>query len=481
MPSLRATLLVGVSLLVVPLVLGLTGIVYVRARDHAERALHDRVRVRAENLAGLLECDHGRVELEVPYAALPEYARPEGGVFFTIYDAAGRVFASSPSLGEESLPPPPAWSEGNVVLGNLEAGPHGRPCVILALSTLVRIDEEGASPDEEGHGPPLSVERRRFRVQVALDRSESDRELASLATFLALLGGSATLLALLGAALLARRLLRPIHAMADRADSLTPDDPGRRLEPDRVVRELHGLAVKLNEAFDRLDEALRQQRRFTADASHELRTPTAILLANAELMLRRERSAEGYREGLERQRTTARRMATLVDDLLALARADSGNGVVAREPVDLVTVVRSVGEEQAPVAEEKGLELTLDLADAAPLTGDADRLAQLVANLLANALRHAASRVEIRVRADGDVVLEVRDDGPGIAEEHHPHLFERFYRVDAERSGEQGGTGLGLAIVAWIADAHGGTVGVESVPGEGATFRVELPRADRVS
>ena len=265
--------------------------------------------------------------------------------------------------------------------------------------------------------------------------------------------------------------------MAETARTLTPEEPDRRIEPDRVVTEMHSLARTLNSAFDRLGEALAQQKRFIADASHELRTPTAVLLSNAELLLRRHRDREEYRRGLERQRATARRMADLVRDLLTLARADAGHGELSVDDVSLTDIVREVCDESGAMARARGVELEV-VGDAdVRIAGDAGRLAQLVLNLVSNALEvtGAGGHVQVAVHVEGShAIVAVMDDGPGVPPEHQSRLFERFYRV-RERSSDGSGTGLGLAISSWIAQAHGGTISIESEPGEGATFRVVLP------
>lgn len=296
--------------------------------------------------------------------------------------------------------------------------------------------------------------------------------------FLGFAGAGVIGLSILCGLLVSRRVLRPIRRMTEEASRLSPEDPGRRLGPDHVVTELDSLAKTLNLALDRLGEALERQRRFTSDASHELRTPVSVLLANSELLLRRPRPAEEYVEGLTRQHRTAARMQRITEDLLTLARADANAADFEQNPVDLGDMVGSLCEEYKAVAHASEIDLHCGATRGVRVLGDSRYLSQLVTNLIGNAVKFTPSggRVEVGLAArDGRATLTVTDTGPGIPEDEQPRIFDRFHRV-AGGSGQEG-SGLGLAIVHWVARAHGGSVRVESVVGEGATFSVELPVA----
>jgi len=292
-------------------------------------------------------------------------------------------------------------------------------------------------------------------------------------------GAAVLVLGLAGGWLISRRVLRPVAAISATASKISADNLSERIDADVLDAELVDLARVLNEAFDRLQAAFDRQTRFTADASHELRTPLAVLRSQAELALSRPRSADEYRKAVEACLRAAERMTGLIERLLALARADAGHAALHREPVDLGRVVAETAAQFGPLAEQKGVTLTV-AAVPAVVTGDAAALGQVVANLVANAIQYnrPGGSVGLRLTADGGVVtLAVSDTGVGIAPEHRPHVFERFFRVDKARSRAAGGTGLGLAICKAIVEAHGGTIGFDSAPDEGSTFRVRLPGA----
>ena len=235
---------------------------------------------------------------------------------------------------------------------------------------------------------------------------------------------------------------------------------------------------RIEEAFDERTESEARLRQFIADASHELRTPVTTIRGYAELYrrgaLRQRRELD---EAMRRTEQEAVRMGTLVEDLLHLARLDQGRPL-ERAPVDLTAVAADAVLDAQAVAPDR----VIEVAGPGSLTvlGDEARLRQVTANLVGNALVHApGARIDVRVaRQDGHAVLEVADDGPGMAPEDAAKAFDRFYRSDASRQRHSGGTGLGLAIVEATVRALGGTVSIETAPGEGTTVRVELPAED---
>jgi signal transduction histidine kinase len=223
-------------------------------------------------------------------------------------------------------------------------------------------------------------------------------------------------------------------------------------------------------------DSLRRQREFAADASHELRTPLTIVRGSVEHLRRHQgEPVEQVGEALTDIESEVDRLTNLVDDLLLLARSDSGVIELRRESVDLSEVAGEALQRLRAQAQARGVELRLDAAPAA-VHGDPDRLRQLIAILIDNAIRHAPSGSAVRVGIRGETHpgFSVEDDGPGIRSEDLPHVFDRFWRA---ADAPAGGTGLGLSIAAWIAEHHGGRISASNRPGGGALFEVQLPRA----
>jgi two-component system, OmpR family, sensor kinase len=282
---------------------------------------------------------------------------------------------------------------------------------------------------------------------------------------------------------LSRRILAPIEQISGIAERISASNLSDRIDESKIMTELSRLAQVLNKMFGRLQESFDRQARFTADASHELRTPTSVILAQSELALAKQRSPEEYKEALQACYRAAKRMESLVDGLLTLARIDAGQLEIRDEPVDLRELVENAVAMLRPLADRKHIELKCDL-HTVEVAGDAERLGRVVANLVTNALTYNREGGQVRLQLVSDepnAVLTVSDTGIGIAEGDLPKIFERFYRADRARTGNGGGVGLGLAICHEIVRKHGGSIDVASTVGEGTSFTVRLPlrRLDR--
>jgi heavy metal sensor kinase len=314
-------------------------------------------------------------------------------------------------------------------------------------------------------------------VLVGRSVAREQAELRQLAITLGGTGAGLLAMGLLGGWLVATRAIRPIHAIGEAAEKISGSNLSRRIDVAETNSELGTLAQVLNAMFARLETAFDRQVRFTADASHELRTPLSIIYSNTELALSKERSVEEYRETLHSTFRAAKRMKSLVEGLLVLAGADAGKLAVNRQPLDLAPIVRDCAELVAPLAADRQVKVELNV-DSDQVSGDAMRLSQLMMNLLSNAILYNRpdGRVSVTLSTHEPwVLLQVTDTGAGVAPEHLPHLFDRFYRADASRSRESGGTGLGLAICKSIVEAHEGEISVVSEAGVGSTFSVRLP------
>ena len=277
---------------------------------------------------------------------------------------------------------------------------------------------------------------------------------------------------------ISRRALDPVDRITRTAQAITAQSLARRLPLRGVDDELERLSNTLNGMFARLDDAFRRTREFTADASHELRTPVAIIRSTAEVTRAQPRSAREYEAALDRILSETERTSRLIDDLLLLARADAGADSDPMEPIDLAQSLGDACEEGYILARAAGLRFTTAIPPTCATIGDPEGLRRLFLILLDNAVKFTpaggAVGVTMTIR-DLVAEIEIRDTGVGVAADDLPHIFERFYRVSPDRSRTTGGVGLGLAIAQWIATCHNGRIAVESEPGAGSVVRVTLP------
>ena len=294
----------------------------------------------------------------------------------------------------------------------------------------------------------------------------------------------ALLLAGAGGYFLARKTLAPIAEMASEARSMGAADLHRRLSIANERDELGQLARTFNELLDRLEASFEQQRRFMADASHELRTPVAILRSEAEVTLSRsERSPAEYRETLAILREESQRLTHIIEDLFTLARADAHQYPLTLRDTYLDEIAGEALGRARCLALSKSITLTSAITPDLPFHGDEALLGRMLLNLLDNAIKYSppGSTVSLSCRRDADrYVISVADNGPGVPAELQSRLFERFFRADKARSraeGETGGAGLGLAIARWIAEAHHGRLVLAHSGGSGSTFTATLPVA----
>jgi two-component system, OmpR family, sensor kinase len=316
------------------------------------------------------------------------------------------------------------------------------------------------------------------RFLIGRDVSE---ELAAMRRFAWLLAGAGSVVLLLGLAggwWVSTRALNPIGAISAAAARISTGDLTQRIQTADTSSELGQLASVLNETFARLQASFDRQAQFTADASHELRTPVSVVLTQTQSALHRERSGAEYRESLAACQRAAQRMRRLTESLLTLARLDTGEATAIREPCELDRLAREATEPLRPIAEEQKVTLEVE-STPTRCEGNAEQLGRVVTNLVSNAIcyNRPGGSVRVKVAAEpGAAVLTVTDTGQGIAPEHLPHLFERFYRADDSRNRRNGGgAGLGLAICKAIADAHHAALGVTSTQGQGSTFTLRIP------
>jgi len=278
---------------------------------------------------------------------------------------------------------------------------------------------------------------------------------------------------------LSGRSLAPVNRIMATAEGIGVQNLSRRLEVPKARDELRRLSETLNAMLDRIETSFKRITQFTADASHDLRTPVTIIRSTAEITLRRQRSVEEYREGLTTILETSVETSELLENLLTLARADAGAVGMEMHPLELGAHVKKAQQRALALSADKPLDVAA-VTPAEPVWVKADAIAidRLLLILLDNAVKYtpAGGRCEIALEQEGDrAKIRVRDTGIGIAEQDLQSIFERFYRADRARSRNIRGAGLGLAIARWITEMHGGTIAAESEVGEGTTFEVCLP------
>ena len=367
--------------------------------------------------------------------------------------------------------------DGNGAVIQRSPGGPATPLIEPAtIGTALRIGlPDHTSPDGDMRISGQTVNGRSGRYTILVGAGSEAVEV-TVETVLVLLAGAAPIVIAVSAAatyVLVRRSLRSVDAIRTRVADISTSDLTERVPVPNTVDEIAALAVTMNEMLARIEAGHDAQRRFVGDASHELRSPVTAILSALDV-------AAAHPELLNEQLATstlrpeAQRMESLVEDLLLLARADERGLTLHRRDVDLDDIASS---ELGRLLRQTSLTVAADLVPTR-LTGDPGGLSRVLRNLLDNAARHATSSIELRVRPDGDTaVLTVADDGPGIPEDDRARVFDRFVRLDWDRSRSGGGTGLGLAIVSEVVAAHGGSVSIGDRPGGGTLVRVQVPLA----
>jgi heavy metal sensor kinase len=459
--SLRLRLTVLTGLLTGGTVLLFALVFYLVLQDDLLDEVDGHLRGRAAQVIQTLTAD-GDLSNDnslPPPSALVEFTTP--GIYVALLAPDGQVRAASANVPGGHLPTAPdlidAAQHGSSATGTVTTGADEQ---LRLLITPVHLD---------GSPGPLLV--------VAESLEPLQRTLAQARLLLLICGTLALGLAASGAALLTGQALGPIARLTRAAASIAATGHyDQRVPLPRRGDEIGQLTTTINELIATVERTIGQQRQFLADTSHELRSPLTVVLANLNL-LRRDLDPRERELSVQEATAETQRMRRLVNDLLLLAQADAAQ-VIAQAPVRLDELV----EEVVATARRQTADHQVHTHVEGPVivTGDWERLTQLLRNLLENALYHTppGTRIDVRLhRSDNMAQLSVADIGPGIAMEHLPHIWDRFYRVDKARSRTLGGTGLGLAIVKYIAEAHGGNASVVSELAGGATFTVLLPLA----
>ncbi len=384
------------------------------------------------------------------------FSRHEGFDFQITRPAGWRFFANV-RLGETFLPLP-GEATASASFASVPVDSSGRWRIVSLLA--------------QGPEGPLTV-------QVARSLAPFDQESAELLNTFLLTCPVTLLIAVSGGYFLARHAMRPVQTMTRSANQISADRLNQRIDVDNPDDELGALARTLNQMIDRLERSFTEIQRFTADAAHELRTPLAVIRNEAEVALRATRTPEEYCRVLENLLEETNRLSTLADQLLFLCRQDAGLQSAKPETVAMDILVKEVVGNMHLVAEAKGIQLSLDNEFQAHVIADPSQLRRLFYNLLDNAIKYTMTGGKVMVSAqstNGILSIAIQDTGTGIPQEHLPHIFERFYRVDPARTGETG-AGLGLALCQSVVKGVGGTIRVHSQVGQGTNVFVDLPVA----
>jgi heavy metal sensor kinase len=324
-----------------------------------------------------------------------------------------------------------------------------------------------------------SADNRSFLIQVGEPMGDFFEAIARFRTAMLIAIPLLLLVATAGGYWMSTRALAPVDQITRAAQNITGHDLSTRVEVPQTGDEMQRLAETMNAMLRRIESAFLRITHFTADASHELRTPVALIRTQAELALRKSRSATEYREALEEILTESEHTSRLIENLMLLARADAGTEALKLERLDAAELAKSVFARGRTLAEAKSVKWNDEISNGAVwIQADALALSRLLLILIDNSVKYTPANGQIRVGVrgnNGSAVIEVQDTGIGISAEDLPHIFERFYRADKARSRESGGAGLGLSIGQWIAKAHGGEITVQSSPGGGSVFRVRIP------
>jgi len=468
------------------LLLGFSSTLYVLASDHLHRQINERLEAALATLVAAAEVGPEGIEWD-PVERDLGLGRDTGAdqIRWIIRDDRGRTVDRSANLDFRYLTPPPRGSADGPLRGH-----DGRSWKMKARPLIAPGPITPDNPDS-ADGPPYPSGEVRpdpgyaaLHILAIAPLGPTEATLRRLALTLALMSTTLWLVSAVAGRRLCRRALSPLTRMAQAARNSDATDPGTRLPLPGTEDELEDLGRAFNGLLDRLHETLERQRRFTGDASHQLRTPLAGLLSQVDVALRRERPTGEYQRVLGVVRTKAAQLRQIIESLLLLARAESESSRPELEVVDLATWVPEYLRGWSTHPRGGDIRLTQDGGRPLRVCAQRSLLSQLVDNLLENACKYSepGTPIELRLwRGPGLVALAVEDRGCGLTAQEQARIFQPFYRSPDARSRGQAGVGLGLAVADRIATLFGGRIGVESMPGEWSRFTVFLPEAEALT
>jgi heavy metal sensor kinase len=432
---------------------------WVALRQELYSVADDALKAQIEDLTNFLKSQKKKnmTVTKLREEASEAYDLEHSGDFLQVYDQDGNWIFRAPSLEKHQLAPAAAAAIKGRSFQNMQLA--GKPFRFITQ----RIEVNGRS----------------YLVQTGVPAEQIVATLSLFGRYLVMLAPLLLIAAASGGYWLSRQALSPVDALTRTARSISGNNLGERLEKLATGDELQRLSDTLNEMLARIESAFLRVTQFTADASHELRTPVSLIRTESEIALRKSRGEAEYREALRRILLEAERTSALIEELLSLARADSGRENLSLTFVDLREAITEIASEWRPLVEARNLQFTQHFENCElPVLANRNALQRLLAILLDNAVKYTPlpGFVELALEGRSDTaVITVRDSGIGIAEADHSRIFERFYRVDKARSRELGGAGIGLAIADWIVQQHHGSITVQSSVGTGSAFFIEFP------
>lgn len=436
---------------------GLDASLRIQAQQIAEELIPGRDTITIHDAIGILshlDRDHPSSQnVDINYGALVR-----------LLNAHGSVMSETPTSKVLIIPP-------ESITQPLQEGHSWDGTITTTTGVEVRL-----------YSQAVKVQGKVFAVvQVGQSLSHIHHTLQRLILVLLAIGGVALVLCALSSYWLTGRAFAPIQRLTQTARRIKAGDLRQRVSIPPARDEIQFLAVTLNEMLDSLDQMVSRQRRFVADASHELRTPVAVIRNKTSIALLHPQTIEEYATILQGVNAETERLGHLLSDLLALSRGDEGRVKFEQEPVRLDLLAKATVAQTEWLADERSIHLRIQAEQPVTIIGDEARFIQVLMNLLDNALHYTPSGGSVQVVVEDSqhvAHLIVRDTGVGIAPEHLPHIFERFYRADPARDqSSSSNSGLGLAIVDWIVHAHGGNITVESTVKKGSCFTVTFPLA----
>ncbi len=496
-PSMRVQLTLWFILVFTVLILLFGAVFYVNLRTSLQTSFDTSLQLRTQQIAAGINEDKGTITIHDVTGALPGLVDPDAAS-----DNSTPGSSTHPTNSTTTRPTNPEEARADVNLGALVRILNNTGEVIYVTPAFLALNIPPTSVTQPLHGSAwkgtvTAQNGQTVRlysaaltengtvygvVQVGESLAQLGHTLRSVEIELLLIVPFVLLLGAIGSYWLAAHAFAPINRLTSIARRIEAGDLHERVPVPRSKDEVQRLALTFNEMIERLEKAFARQRRFVADASHELRTPVAAIRSMTDVLLKQSTpiESEEYASVIRDVKAEAERLGHLISDLLVLARTDENQVLLERELVRLDLLVADVAATTEPLATERSITIEVLAQQPAAVLGDEVRLIQVIMNLVDNAIAYtnAGGKVTLEVGVKyNNAYLIVRDTGIGIAKEHLVHIFERFYRVDPARSRAADNTGLGLAITEWIVQAHGGKISVESEVGKGTTFTVMLPIA----